>query len=190
MAGLISRKSCARVWPLAFGLLAGCGQSEAPDDGPTPAPPVVRVVPADQALAGAEIRKLDLATLNRAEIVEVIGDRPQCIFRYTSSGKPVLAAALGPVGGPAAGVVKLNGNLVPLQPDPGATIPKHGGFTLLANPLRIQVQRANSNPAGLPQPGGGQVEADMVFQVGEALTVGYGGYLECRKQAPGPVHRP
>lgn len=174
---------------LVAGSLAGCGQNEAPDDGPAPAPPVVRVLPAQQAIAGAEVRKLDPASLNRAEIVEVVGNGPQCIFRYTRAGKPVVVAALGTGGSPQAGVVKLNGHLVPLRADTPAGEAGPVRLALVADPVRIEIQPVQAG-GDLPQPGGSQVEADLVFQVGQSLTVGYGGYLECRQQAPGPVHRP
>ncbi|MBL0419977.1 hypothetical protein JI739_06420 [Ramlibacter sp. AW1] len=182
MASLGLRRSCAAVGSLVLGLVAGCGRSDAPDDAQAPAPPVARVLSASQALAGAEIRKLDPATLVRAEIVAALGNRPLCIFRYTSSGKPVLAAGMGAGSGPEAGVVKLNGHLVPLQPDPDARA-AGGGWALVADSVRIQVRRGNANAASLPPGGGGPVEADLVFQVGDVLTVGYAGYLECGRDA-------
>lgn len=165
-------------------LLSGCGQNEAPDDAPAPAPEIVRVEPAAQALAGAHIRMLDLATMNDAEILKVVGPRPHCTFRYTGSGKPVLVAGLDAGGSPEVGVVKLNGKLVPLQPDRVATGLKPGGFVLAAQPVRLRVQ-----PDRPVEPGAGpgeRTEAELLFEVGQELKVGYSGYFECRPGAPAP----
>lgn len=168
---------------LAAGLLAGCGQNEAPDDAAAQAPAIERVKTAAQALVGANIPTLDPATMNDAEIRKVIGDRPRCTFRYTSSGKPVLVAGLGPGGSPEIGVAKLNGNLVSVAPDDAATGFGSGGFVLVADPVRLRV-RPISQAAASAAPGGSRVEADMMFEVGQALKVGYGGYLECTREPP------
>lgn len=159
-----------------LGALAGCGEGEAPDDAaPLHPPDIAFVKPAAQALAGAHIPTLDPGTLNTAEIAKVLGTRPLCSFRYTSTGRPVMAAGLGPDGKPEAGVIKLNGSLVPLQPAPAATGLAPGGLVLQDGPVRLQVEPVQSREIGLEP-----VEADMVFEIGEMLRVGYGGYMECR----------
>lgn len=170
--------------PLAAALLAGCGQSPAPDDAPAPAPETVRVEPAAQALAGAHVRTLDPATLLDAEILKVVGARPHCIFRYTSAGKPVVVVGAGTGDTPEVGVVKLNGKLVPLEPDRAATGLKPGGFALAADRVRVRVQPDQPvNASDASQ----RIEAEMLFEVGQELKVGYGGYLECRPGAPAPA---
>lgn len=169
---------------LSAALLAACGQNEAPDDAPAPSPEIVRVEPAAQALAGAHVRTLDPATMSDAEILKVVGPRPHCIFRYTGSGKPVLAAGVDAAGSPEIGVVKLNGKLVSLQPDRAATGLKPGGFVLAADPVRLRVQPDRPvKPVAGP---GERTEAELLFQVGQELTVGYGGYFECRPGVPAP----
>lgn len=168
---------------LALGLLAACGESEAPDDdlSAVKAPEVARVVPAGEALAGAEIRKLDPAKMNDAEIRGLLGAGPYCAFRYTSDGAPVLAVGWTEGGAGAEAAVKLNGSLVAL----GGT-PADGSVTLSAQEVRLAL-----SPDGplVPEPSPGSAgeasgeqepqEAELLFEVGEELTVGYRGYYTC-----------
>lgn len=168
----------------AAALLAGCGQSPAPDDAAAPAPETVRVESAAQALAGAHIRTLDPATLQDAEIQKVVGARSHCTFRYTTAGKPVVVVGVDAGGIPEVGIVKLNGKLVPLEPDRAATDLKPGGFALAADRVRVRVQPDQPvNASDASQ----RVEADMLFEVGQELKVGYGGYLACKPTAPAPA---
>lgn len=166
-------------------LLASCGQNQAPDDAPAPPPEIVRVEPAAQALAGAHVRTLDPATMSDAEILKVLGPRPHCTFRYTGSGKPVLVAGLDAGGSADVGVVKLNGKLVSLQPDRAAAGLKPGGFVLAADPVRLRVQP--DRPVNSSGQAGERTEAELLFEVGRELKVGYAGYLECRPGAPAPA---
>ena len=169
--------------PLCVGLLvAACGQSAAPDD-PTALPTeVADVRSAGEAVEGAHVPTLDPATLNDAEIGKIIGDRPHCTFRYTSSGRPVVVAGLNPDGKVAAGLVKLNGHLVPLEPASASETSAGRGFRLAAPPLRLSVQRSNGASGAADE----QAAADMVFEVGQRLKVGYGGFLTCRRETPRP----
>ncbi|HEX2526427.1 MAG TPA: DUF6692 family protein [Geminicoccus sp.] len=166
---------------LALGLLAGCGQDDAPDDQTQAArpPEIATIVPAPEALAGAQIQNLDPATMNGAEIRQVMGTAPVCLFRYTSAGKPVLAAASGPSGATGDGVVKLNGHLVALQaasPDPGGE--QAGTLTLAADPVRLTVTPDPGAPT-TDDDGTQRREATMIFEVNDSLRVGYRGYVEC-----------
>lgn len=155
---------------LSGAALAGCGDGR-PDDKTRglAAPPVAELVPAPAALQGADVPTLDPHTMDDAELRRVIGAGPRCEFRYTSSGKPVLAFA--PAG---AGVVKLNGKLVALRTSPsagdGPPVLQAGDVTLRIRPDRpVRVGDARGTPA------------DMTFDVraGEGLTVGYRGYYGC-----------
>lgn len=166
---------------LAGLFVAACGQSDAPDDANAPAPDLAAVKTASEALAGAHIPTLDPATLNDAEIRKVVGGQPHCSFRYTRSGRPVLVASLKPDGALDAGVVKLNGNLVPLQANGGEGQPGGDAFVLAAPPVRLSVQRPSETEAPTD---GKRVEADMVFEVGQQLKVGYGGFMSCASAAP------
>ena len=42
---------------------------------------------------------------------------------------------------------------------------------------------ANQRAGALRQDGGAWREADMIFEIGEALRVGYRGYVACRPEA-------
>ena len=93
-----------------------------------------------------------------------------------------MVAGLSADGRPERGATKLNGNLVVLEPGATATGLRPGGFELVADPVRLRVQPDSSADAA-----GGRVEAEMVFEVGQALKVGYGGYLECGAGASAPT---
>jgi hypothetical protein len=187
MEGLTSRKILKLMGAvLGLGLLAGCGQSEAPDDASPHAPEIVRVKTAAQALEGAHVPTLDPSTMNGAEIRKVIGARPHCTFRYTSTGKPIVVVGMDQGDSPTTGVVKLNGSLVALKTDPAAPPNGAGGFVLVADPVRLSVQPDPRATASV-KPDEGRFEAEMVFEVGQQLKVGYGGYLECRTALPAPA---
>ncbi|MBY0333660.1 MAG: hypothetical protein K2X49_23625 [Acetobacteraceae bacterium] len=168
---------------LVAGPLAGCDGSDAPDDDlrATNPPGIARILPAGQAIAGADVPTLDPRTMRDAEIRLAIGDGPLCAFHYARAGRPVLAVSAGP-GGAAQGpaVVKLNGHLVILQPHT-VTQEAAPALRLAAEPLRITLA-----PTG-PMGGEAWREANMMLEIGEALRVGYRGYVACR---PEPRVRP
>lgn len=162
----------AAVCGLALG---GCGDAR-PDDRimGTPPPPVAEPAPAGTALRGANVPTLDPVTLDDAEITAVLGPGARCAFHYTRSGKPVAAFQADR----GAGVVKLNGKLIPLAYAPAA-----GGARLSAEALSLDIstgETAQEADAGL-------VEAEMVFNLrqGQGLTVGYGGYYGCARDLDG-----
>lgn len=170
---------------LALGL-AGCDQGGAPDDvvRHPRAAEIARITPAEEALANAQVPKLDPATMNDAEIRKALEAGPRCQFRYTSSGRPVLVVSAQPGGPGLGGVVKLNGHLVPLQATPaeGGGVPP-GSLLLTAGPIRVTV-----TPDGGEQAAEAGVmprrEASMVFEVGQELKAGYRGYLGCDAGPP------
>ena len=171
---------------LALLLLAGCGDSDAPDDvvSPPRTQAIPRVVSAQEALSGAHLPTVDPVTMNDAEIRKVVEAGPRCVFRYTSSGKPVLAVAMRPDGRAAGGVVKLNGSLVPLQPAAAEGVAGPPGRLLLADdPVRLSVVP----DAGDAADGSGRTvrrEANMIFEVGQSLKAGFRGYLACAAEPP------
>jgi len=158
------------------GLLAACDVDPRPDDlGAARAPQIVRLAPVEEALVNAQIPTLDPGTLNDARIREVIGAGSRCEFRYTQAGRPVLAFGAPPEGGSLGGVVQVNGHLVRLDAQPAAP---SGLLLLTAGPVRLTV----SPDGGAGNVAAGNVtrrEADLVFEVGEELRVGYRGYLSC-----------
>jgi len=82
-----------------LGLLAGCDGSGAPDDvvEHPRAAEIARIVAAEEALANAVVATLDPHTMSDAEIRKALGTGPRCEFRYTNSGKPVLAVGAHPM---------------------------------------------------------------------------------------------
>jgi hypothetical protein len=171
-----------RSWPAPIllaallALAAGCDGNNAPDDAVQhpQTPEIARVVAAEEALANAEVAKLHPATMNEAQIRRVVGDGSHCVFRYTRSGKPVLAFGAQADGRPLGGVVMLNGNLIELD---AAPMEGREGLRLDASPIRIAVM---PDPGEGDESGGVRIwEADMVFEVGESRRVGYRGYLGC-----------
>ena len=88
-----------RMWRpllLAVGVLAGCDQNQTPDERleSIKAPEIERVMPAAEALAGSHVPTLDPVTMYEAEIRRVLEPAPRCDFRYTSTGRTVLAIGL------------------------------------------------------------------------------------------------
>jgi hypothetical protein len=160
---------------LALGALAGCGEEDAPDDDISAIrpPEIARIAPANEAIAGTHIPTLDPATMVDAEIQKVLGVDPRCEFRYTSAGRPVLAARTPSNGDAAQGVVKLNGHLVALRPTS-----TDGALVLSADRIRLTITADDAGQAG----GLGDArrrEADLIFEVGDSVRVGYRGYYNC-----------
>jgi hypothetical protein len=173
---------------LALALLAGCNANEAPDDAlkAIKAPEVARIVPASEALAGAHIPTVDPATMHEAEIRKALEPGPRCDFRYTSSGKPVLAFNVQSGGEASSGVVKLNGHLVVLKPASSAGAAEgNGEFQLAADPVRMAVIPDARNQS-IEGSNARRKEANAIFEVGESLKVGYRGYLDCTSE-PTPL---
>jgi hypothetical protein len=166
-------------------MFAGCSESDAPDDevDRLRPPEIARIVSAEEALTGIQVSTLDPATMNDAEIRNALGTGPQCAFRYTIAGRPVIAASMQPNELPSGGMIKLNGNMVALSPtssdDAGGP---SGTFLLVAGPIRITVtpdrEREEGRDVVLRR------EANLVFEVGQSLKVGYRGYLDCASQPP------
>jgi hypothetical protein len=168
-------------------LLAGCNRNDAPDDDleAVQAPEIARMVPAEEALAGVEIPSLDPATMNDAQVRNAVGSGSYCQFRYTTAGKPVLAVNMPLGGGPGSGIIKLNGNLVALEPEPidGSGNERSGKLSLAADPIRMTVL-PDPGESGENRDGVRRQEANMIFEVGQTLKVGYRGYLDCASHPP------
>lgn len=166
---------------LAAGLgLASCAENDAPDDvtNPVRASDVSRIVPAEEALVGAHVPTIDPATLNDAEIAKVLGAVPHCDFRYTSSGKPVLAVTNAPS---ADAVVKLNGSLIALHLASDESAGSQGTLVLTAGQVR-----ASLTPLTADQLNGRiseRQEMTLMFEIDNRLKVGYRGYFNCSATA-------
>lgn len=159
---------------VAFLVAAGCGHDTADDElYPVRAPATPRVVSAQEALSGAEIPKLDPATMNDAEISRVLGEGPFCAFRYVSDGTPVLAWKR-PSDAVTNAVVKLNGRLLVLE----GQQQNNGTFQFAADEVRLtfmpgEPARSEQSESERPRP------AKLVFEIDQKLRVGYGGYAVC-----------
>lgn len=179
------QRTCLPLF-FAFSVLAACSESQRPDDelNPVKGTEIPRITPPKEALAGAHVPTLDPATMHEAEIGKVLEAGPRCDFRYTSTGKPVLAISMPPEGPASRAVVKLNGHLIVLEPAPNAA----GGegiklISMVADPVRMTLM-----PDQRERTGGRDTvrrrEADAVFEVGQSLRVGYRGYLDCTREPP------
>lgn len=178
-----ARKCSAAL--LALALFAGCGESEMPDDDlrSIKPPEIAPIVPASEALSGAHVPTLDPATMYEAEIRKALGSASRCEFRYTTRGKPVLAFTLHRNGEASGGVVKLNGNLIVLQSSLGAGASQRDELRFASDPVRMAVTAV----AGGRATEDGDVrrrEAIAVFELGQSLSVGYRGYLDCTSNPP------
>lgn len=107
--------------------------------------------------------------MNGAEIAAVIGNDPRCVFRYTADGDPVLA--FRPAAGASAGVVKLVGDLVPLD-----VSTEGDAVSLGAGPVGLALTADAPDAARAP---GSRSEATLVFEIAEDLRVGYRGFADC-----------
>ncbi len=166
---------------LVFGLLAGCAENDAPDDDlkAIRPPEIARIMPAGEALVGAHVPTLDPSTMNDAEIAKSLPEGPRCDFRYTTAGAPVLAVRMEPSGAALSAIVKLNGQLVPLEPArEEAGKPPVDRLLIASEPVRIMIQ-PDAPGTKMARNGVQRREANMIFEVGQGLRAGYRGYLDC-----------
>jgi hypothetical protein len=171
---------------LLVAVLSACSDNEAPDDDvhSAKAPEIARIVPARDALAGAYVPTLDPMTMNEAEIRKVLEMRPRCEFRYTSTGKPVLAIDTQPGQTALNGVIKLNGHLAVLTGASDGGGGKQGEhFVMHADPVRVSVV-PHQPQLDAARKSGQRREANMIFEVGQRLKVGYRGYLDRTSELP------
>lgn len=145
---------------------------------------VAKIIPAQDAISGAEVRKLDPSTMRSSEIRNSLDAGARCEFKYSSWGDPVLALRMGQNGAaPSRGVLKLNGKLVMLDPLP-STSGFEKGIELRADPVRVILSGISASGIVL-RPGLGVQDADLLFEIGQELKVGYRGYLRCVSDGPG-----
>ena len=184
MMGANRRWHRSLLLALSASSVAACGESGGTSDDAIYPPlgiEVSRVTSARDALVGLDLATLDPSTMDRAEIRLVLDGSSVCEFRYVSEGKPVLAfhATDAREGGDSAlrGVVNLSGALVPLSGNRSS-----GGVVLTAGEIRATVTAVN------PQDDLRQVasksEANLLFEIGKRLKVGYQGYYSCGRREP------
>jgi hypothetical protein len=119
----------------------------------------------DDALARAQISKLDLAPMPRAEADQVLEAPRRCTFAWSSASDPILWAASE---GPEA-AVKLNGILVGLSSEGEPTA---GTMAFSAPGIRVSVRSLGDDADW-------REDAQLVFELEQGLTVGYGGLYRC-----------
>ena len=172
-----------RVNPLLFTILlvlplAACGEGSFVPQGPRaerPSEPA-EIVPASAVQKQADVPTVDPSRLSDGDILKALGPTPggdRCLFRYTPDGNPVVAVDLGPGGGARRAVVKVNGDMVILDP---ATAEVPGGVAMSAGPVRLAIAPGLKGGWGVPDD---VREATLRFAVGDELDVGYSGYYGC-----------
>ncbi len=138
--------------------------------------PMPTVVSAQEAIQSPEISRLDLATLDSAEINKVLPAGPQCSFRYTDASPPVLAATVAGTSGKAEGVIKLHGRLIQVAwENTGDDVSTGAVFT--ADGIKIEVIPDSAVPMGKDR------AAKLDFQVQPDFKVGYKGWYRCDTQS-------
>jgi Domain of unknown function (DUF305) len=153
------------------------------DDGPPPPDvldePQPEAVPPSEAISATVIATLDPEDLAGAEVETVLPAGPGCRFHRTAESGPILAVRLPGGDAGAEGVMKLNGKLVALRSDPAATAEALlAGPTMVADGIRMTVSPVpDTEPE--TQDGGSRIEADLVFELEQGLTVGYRGFYYC-----------
>ena len=137
------------------------------------------VLPAAEAIRRAELATVDLAELDRAEIEKVLGPGPTCGFAYSLHAGPVAAATLpARGGGPARGVVKVNGRLVAMQARYASDAATGDALVLQDAGVSVGIRALErSGTSGIVEVG--PAEAQAVLRIGNAMEVGYGGFLRC-----------
>lgn len=155
-----------------IGDLADRDDGGAPDDAIDPAlgDEPAEFMTAEAALEGAEVAGLDPATLDDVQIKEGLAGTRRCVFRYTSEGDPVFA--LDPdADGEEAGLLKVNGALIRMA----LASSSEEMLTYEAGDVGITLTSEQQAQG----PDADQREATMIFEIGNELRVGYGGYYRC-----------
>jgi hypothetical protein len=119
----------------------------------------------DDALSRALISRLDLAPMARAEADQVLQASERCTFAWSSASDPILWTAREG----SEAVIKLNGVLVSLT---AAGEVEAGGMAFSAPGTRVSVR-------SLGDEADWRENAQLVFELDQGLTVGYGGQYVC-----------
>ncbi len=132
-----------------------------------------------EALQQTLIATLDPAPVHQAEADRVLGPGPGCAFSRTAETEPILVVRASEGAKPAAGVMKLNGTLVPLAATEG------GDLAILATGVIMAAEGVRMAVRPSPEEGsvlGGLLQrsnAELVFELEQGLTVGYRGFYTC-----------
>ena len=131
-----------------------------------------------RALEETLIATLDPAPVQPAEADRVLEPGPGCAFARTAETEPILIVRPSKAG-PAAGVMKLNGVLVPLASTEARDLAGLAtGVIMAAEGVRMSVRPSSEEGSvfgGILQ----RSNAELVFELDQGLTVGYRGFYEC-----------
>lgn len=162
----------------ATAVLAGCGDP-APGEGMENSmmqKPSPELVSAQEAINNPDIPAIDPQTMQGAEIVKVLGDVPQCVFRYTAESPPILAISQSNQDAGSQAVAKIHGRLVQLTSDQKPSYESlQQGLLFAADGMTMRVV---SEELEKPE-SGKQVTAELHFSLQQGLNVGYLGWYEC-----------
>jgi hypothetical protein len=132
----------------------------------------------EDALASAELAKIDPAGLKPEDIETLFGVKAACEFRRTNEGKPSLVMT-GDRGG-----IKLSGTLIELTGD--APVDEAS----LSDGARFTAQGVDVTVTPLPdadwtdtESNFRRSEAEMKFHLDRGLTVGFLGFLDCTAES-------
>ena len=137
-------------------------------DGTGMAMPQATVMSLDEALTTADLPALDPQFLSDDEITLGLPGDVACQFSYTEGSPPVLV-----LGRDGAALMKISGDLVQLTADPGTLA---SGPTATAEGVAMTV----TGPTGDALAPDGDRAAALTMNLDRGMTVGYGGYYDCR----------
>ncbi|MCF3595058.1 DUF305 domain-containing protein [Rhodobacteraceae bacterium LMO-12] len=132
-----------------------------------------QIVGLDEALSSAEIAILDLEFLTDEDIAQLFPSGATCTFNYTTTSKPALV--VGEVGGSAAALVKISGDLVRLDDESSGNSPittwNIDGMSLrLITPDGTDTLEIGNRE---------MQEANLVLELDVGLRAGYRGFYDC-----------
>ncbi len=124
------------------------------------------------ALSNTLISTLDPGPLTPDQADDVLGAGPHCGFRRTVESDPILWTQSPEDDAATQAVMELNGVIVPLEARADAA---SGDATFEAEGVAITVHALSDDEADT----WGRLNAELLFQLDEGLTVGYRGFFSC-----------
>ncbi|OJH45711.1 DUF305 domain-containing protein [Paracoccus sp. SM22M-07] len=116
------------------------------------------------ALSNTLISQLDPATVTQSEAEQILGKDPECAFRRTAEGDPILWT---PQDSDRA-TMKLNGVLLSL----GSSGEADSAMTFAAQGIRVDIRPLGNDASW-------RADAELVFRLEHGLTIGYRGFYDC-----------
>ncbi|MCL7743959.1 DUF305 domain-containing protein [Guyparkeria hydrothermalis] len=126
--------------------------------------PPAKVGTMETVLSNTLLEGMDLAQLPKSEAQQALQSVPACRFKRSPESEPILWVGEQ---GPAA--VKLNGVIVPLEPEG-----QEGAFS--APGISVNVKPLGNDKDW-------RSDSELVFELEQGLTAGYRGFYECSEQS-------